>query len=72
MNQKEAISKLVRIYTQEQSLAEEAKDIKDQAKESGLDPAIVSAVAKAIVKNKVDELKAKSDEILKAIDISRS
>jgi uncharacterized protein (UPF0335 family) len=72
MNQKEAISKLVRIYTQEQSLAEEAKDIKDEAKESGLDPAIVSAVAKAIVKNKVDELKAKSDEILKAIDISRS
>jgi len=72
MNQKEAISKLVRIYTQEQSLAEEAKEIKDEAKESGLDPAIVSAVAKAIVKNKVDELKAKSDEILKAIDISRS
>jgi uncharacterized protein (UPF0335 family) len=72
MNQKEAIEKLVRIYTQEQSLAEEAKDIKDEAKESGLDPAIVSAVAKAIVKNKVDELKAKSDEILKAIDISRS
>lgn len=72
MNQKEAIEKLVRIYTQEQSLAEEAKDIKDEAKESGLDPAIVSAVAKAIVKNKVDELKAKSDEILKAINISRS
>lgn len=72
MNQKEVIAKLVRIYTQEQSLAEEAKDIKDEAKESGLDPSIVSAVAKAIVKNKVDELKAKSDKILKAIDISRS
>jgi uncharacterized protein (UPF0335 family) len=72
MNQKEAIAKLVRIYTEEQSLAEEAKEIKDEAKESGLDPAIVSGVAKAIVKNKVDELKAKSDEILKAIDISRS
>jgi uncharacterized protein (UPF0335 family) len=72
MNQKEAIEKLVRIYIEEQSLAEEAKDIKDEAKESGLDPAILSAVAKAIVKGKVDELKAKSDEILKAIDISRS
>lgn len=72
MNQKEAIAKLVRIYTEEQSLAEEAKEIKDEAKESGLDPAIISAVAKAIVKNKVDELKTKSDEILKAIDISRS
>lgn len=72
MNQKDAIAKLVRIYTEEQSLVEQAKEIKDEAKESGLDPAIVSAVAKAIVKNKVDELKAKSDEILKAIDISRS
>ena len=72
MNQKEAISALVRIYSQEQSLAEEAKEIKDEAKESGLDPAIISAVAKAIVKNKVDELKTKSDEILKAIDNSRS
>ncbi len=72
MNQKEAIASLVRIYTQEQSLAEEAKDIKDEAKESGLDPAIISAVAKAIVKNKVDDLKAKSGEILKAIEVSRS
>ena len=72
MNQKEAIAALVRVYTQEQSLAEEAKEIKDAAKESGLDASIVSAVAKAIVKNKVDELKEKSDEILKAIQESRS
>jgi uncharacterized protein (UPF0335 family) len=72
MNQKEAISKLVRIYTEEQSLAEEAKEVKDEAKESGLDPSIISAVAKAIVKGKVDDLKEKSDEILKAIEVSRS
>jgi uncharacterized protein (UPF0335 family) len=72
MNEKEAIAKLVRIYTEEQSLAEEAKDIKDEAKESGLNVTAIVTVAKAIVKNKVDELKAKSDEILKAIDISRS
>jgi uncharacterized protein (UPF0335 family) len=72
MNQKDAIAKLVRIYTQEQSLAEEAKEIKDNAKEAGLDASIISAVAKAIVKNKVDELKEKSDEILKAIEVARS
>lgn len=72
MNQKEAIAKLVRIYTEEQSLAEEAKEVKDEAKESGLDPSILSAVAKAIVKGKVDDLKEKSDEILKAIEVSRS
>jgi len=72
MNQKEAIAKLVRIYTEEQSLAEEVKEIKDSAKEAGLDASILSAVAKAIVKGKVDELKEKSDEILKAIEVARS
>ena len=72
MNTKEAISSLVKLYMAEQSLAEEIKDIKDVAKDSGLDPAIVSAVAKAIVKNKLDDLKSKSDEILKAIEVSRS
>lgn len=72
MNQKEAIAKLVRLYTQEQSLAEEIKEVKDEAKESGLDPSIVSAVAKAIVKDKVEDLKSKSDEIIKAIEVSRS
>jgi uncharacterized protein (UPF0335 family) len=72
MQSKEAIAKLVRLYTEEQSLSEDIKAVKDEAKESGLDPAILSAVAKAIVKNKVDDLIAKSNEVLKAIDISRS
>lgn len=72
MNQKDAIAKLVRFYTQEQSLAEEIKEVKDEAKESGLDPTIISAVAKAIVKDKVDDLRVKSDEIIKAIAVSRS
>ena len=72
MNTKETISSLVKLYMAEQSLAEEIKDIKDVAKDSGLDPAILSAVAKAIAKNKVDDLIFKSDEILKAIEISRS
>jgi uncharacterized protein (UPF0335 family) len=72
MQSKEAIAKLVRLYTEEQSLAEDVKAVKDEAKDSGLDPSILSAVAKAIVKNKVDDLIAKSNEVLKAIDISRS
>lgn len=72
MQKKEAIAKLVRLYNEEQSLAEQIKDIKDQAKESGLNPAILSAVAKAIVNNKVDELKKKSDEIIETIDLARS
>ena len=72
MNSKEAIAKLVRIYTQEQSLAEEAKEIKDAAKESGLNVTAVVTVAKAIVANKVDDLVTKTESILETINISRS
>lgn len=72
MDKKNAIAKLVRLYTEEQSLAEQIKDVKTEAKESGLEPAILSAVAKAIVNDKVDELKKKSDEILETINVARS
>ncbi len=72
MDKKTAIAKLVRLYTEEQSLAEQIKEIKTEAKESGLEPAILSAVAKAIVSDKVDELKKKSDEILETINVARS
>lgn len=72
MQSKEAISKLVRLYTQEQSLAEEIKEVKDEAKASGLDPSILSAVAKAVVKNKIDELVEKSESTLQAVLIARS
>jgi uncharacterized protein (UPF0335 family) len=72
MDKKTAIAKLVRLYSEEQSLAEQIKEIKTEAKESGLEPAILSAVAKAIVTNKVDELKKKSDEILETINVARS
>ncbi len=72
MDKKTAIAKLVRLYTEEQSLAEQIKEIKAEAKESGLEPAILSAVAKAIVTDKVDELKKKSDEILETINVARS
>lgn len=72
MDKKTAIAKLVRLYSEEQSLAEQIKEIKTEAKESGLEPAILSAVAKAIVSNKVDELKKKSDEIIETINVARS
>ena len=72
MNQKEIISKLVKIYTQEESLAEEAKEIKVAAKEAGFDAAVLSSIAKAIVKNAVDKLIEKSELTLSSIEISRS
>lgn len=72
MNQRDAIAKLVRLYTEEQSLSEQIKEVKDEAKESGLNPAILSAVAKAIVNDKVDDLKKKSSETLDVIELSRT
>jgi len=72
MQAKEAISKLVKILTEIDSLNEGLKEVKDEAKESGLNVAVLAAVAKAIVSNKVDELKTKSDETLEAIEVARS
>jgi uncharacterized protein (UPF0335 family) len=72
MQSKEAIAKLVRLYTQEQSLSEEVKEIKDEAKAAGLDPSVLSAVAKAIVKDGVEKLLEKSELTLEAIQASRS
>jgi uncharacterized protein (UPF0335 family) len=70
--QKEYIAELVRHYTAEDSLKEEIKEVKDSIKEAGFDAAILSAVAKAIVQNKVDDLSTKSEDILAAIKLARS
>ena len=70
--EKEYIAELVGLFTQEESLKEEIKGVKDSIKESGSDPMLLAAVAKAIVKNKVDELQEKSESTIKLIDIARS
>ena len=72
MQEKEIINELVKLYTQEESISEQVKEIKSQAKEKGFNPSILSAVAKAIVKNSVDELIEKSEATVKAIEVSRS
>jgi len=72
MQAKEAIAKFVKILTEIDSLNEDLKSIKDEAKESGLNVAVLTAVSKAIVGNKVDELKEKSNETLDAIELARS
>ena len=71
-SQKDFIAKLVRLYTQEESLKEEIKEVKDDAKAAELDPVILSTVAKAIVKNNVDEVIQKSEDIIAAIEVARS
>ena len=70
--QKEFIAQLVKHFTHIESINEEVKDIKDSIKEAGFDPAILSAVAKAIVKNGTDDLLAKSGDIITAIELSRN
>lgn len=72
MQPKEFINQAVKILTQVDSLNEELKYLKDDAKESGLDVASLVAVAKAVVANKVDNLLEKSEKTLEAIEIARS
>ena len=71
-SQKEFIAQLVKHFTHIESINEEFKDIKDSIKEAGFDPAILSAVAKAIVKNDVESLLAKSNDIIDAVELARS
>lgn len=72
MNQKEAIAKLVNLFTEEESLKEQIAEVKSEAKESSLDVGTLTTVAKAIVKNKVDDLKEKSEATVELIDLVRS
>ena len=72
MDRKESIAKLVKQYIQIQSIEEEIKEIKSEIKAAGLNPSILSNVAKAFASGKVDELKEKSEEVLDTIEEGRS
>jgi len=71
-SQKDYIAQLVKHFTHIDSISEEVKEIKDSIKEAGFDPTILTAVAKAIVKDEVDKLNEKSEDILAAITVARS
>ncbi len=71
MNQKEAIAKLVSLFTEEESLKEQIAKVKSEIKESGMNATVLASVAKAIVANKVDELLEKSESTLEAIEVAR-
>jgi cell division septum initiation protein DivIVA len=71
MNQKEAIAKLVSLFTEEESLKEQIAEVKSEIKESGMNAVVLASVAKAIVANKVDELLEKSESTLEAIEVAR-
>lgn len=71
-SQKDFIAQLVKHFTHIDSITEEVKEVKDAIKEAGFDPSILTAVAKAIVKNGTDDLLAKSEDIITAIELARS
>ena len=71
-SQKEFIAQLVKHFTHIESITEEVKEIKDSIKEAGFDPASLSAVAKAIVKDAVNDLLTKSNDIIDAVELARS
>lgn len=68
LTKKEAIEKMVDILTAMDAYNEALKRVKDDCKESGLDAALLTAVAKAIVNNKLDDLKIRSENLLEIID----
>lgn len=69
---KNYIAELVKLYTEEESTTERAKAVKDEIKAAGGDATICSAVAKAIVSDKVDALKEKCKTTEEMIALSRS
>jgi uncharacterized coiled-coil DUF342 family protein len=72
MQAREYIGKAVKILTEIDSLNEQLKDLKAEAKESELDVMALTAAAKAIVSGKTDELIEKSEAIIEAVNLARS
>ena len=70
--EKDYIAKLTSLFMQEESISEEVKELKTEIKDAGFDSVGLAAVAKAIVKNKVDDLKEKSEAVMRLIEVSRS
>lgn len=65
---KDVIQELVPIYTEIETLLSDAKEILDAAKEQGLDQAMIAKVAKAQAQMKLEDVREKTDKLLKFID----
>lgn len=68
LTKKEAIDRMVAVLLQIESYNEDLKDIKNDCKDAGLDPALITAVAKAKVSNKLGDLKERSEGIIDLIE----
>ena len=72
MQAKEFIAQAVKLLTEIDSLNEQLKDLKSDAKESELDVTALTAAAKAIVQAKCDEVIEKNTAVIDAINLARS
>ena len=68
MQSKEFISQAVKVLIEIDSQNEILKQLKENAKEQGLDVSSLITVAKAVVSNKVDQLISKSETTLEIIE----
>ena len=72
MDAKEYISKAVKLFVELDSINEQLKELKGDAKASELDVPVLTAVAKAMASSKLDELNSKSHAMIEAIEVARS
>ena len=63
MTNNDVIDDLVSIYIQQDSLAEQAKELVAEAKKAGLDHKTLVAIAKAKAKDKLEDLKERTDAL---------
>ena len=67
-SQKDIVSRLVRLYSEQDSLNEQIKEVKDEAKAIGYKQGLLARVAKAMANAKASELLAQSEEIQEIIE----
>lgn len=72
MTNKEFVNAAVKLLIEMDSLNEQLKELKSEAKEQGLDVTALSTVAKAMAFAKTDELMEKSETIIELIEDIRS
>lgn len=68
MNSKEIVNKMVNVYDQIDSINEDMKTLKEEAKAIGVDGGILATVAKAISAGKSGKLRGKYEETLDILD----
>jgi len=71
-SQKDIVNRLVRLYSEQDSINEQVREVKDEAKKIGYKSALLAKVAKAICAAKTGELLAQSEEIQEIIEEVRS